>query len=146
MDSNDCRLVIDPKRVVFDLVEDEGLLIHVETGNYFSLRGCAPEIWRNVERGLALRDIIAAMAARFGKPADELLAVVAPFIARLLAEDLLATSEARGAAGVPVELTAHGFAPPILEKYSDMTDLLMLDPIHEVDPVRGWPVQRETNA
>jgi hypothetical protein len=30
------------------------------------------------------------------------------------------------------------FEPPILEKYVDMQDLLLLDPIHEVDE-RGWP-------
>jgi hypothetical protein len=27
---------------------------------------------------------------------------------------------------------------PVLNKYTDMQDLLLLDPIHEVDE-RGWP-------
>jgi hypothetical protein len=30
------------------------------------------------------------------------------------------------------------FEPPLLEKFTDMEDLLLLDPVHEVDG-RGWP-------
>ena len=30
------------------------------------------------------------------------------------------------------------FEKPVLQKYSDMQDLLLLDPIHEVDEM-GWP-------
>ena len=35
------------------------------------------------------------------------------------------------------------FDPPRLEKYSDMQDYLLIDPIHEVDEP-GWPAKRET--
>jgi len=31
------------------------------------------------------------------------------------------------------------FVKPILQKYTDMADLLLLDPIHEVDAGQGWP-------
>jgi hypothetical protein len=31
-----------------------------------------------------------------------------------------------------------GFEPPVLEKFTDMQDLILLDPVHEVDE-RGWP-------
>ena len=31
------------------------------------------------------------------------------------------------------------FSPPTLEKYTDMEELLALDPIHEVNEVVGWP-------
>jgi len=30
------------------------------------------------------------------------------------------------------------FAPPVLERYTDMQDYFLLDPIHEVSP-EGWP-------
>jgi hypothetical protein len=30
------------------------------------------------------------------------------------------------------------FTPPLLHKYSDMQELLLLDPIHDVDEA-GWP-------
>jgi hypothetical protein len=31
------------------------------------------------------------------------------------------------------------FRAPRLEKHTDMQDLILLDPVHEVDPQRGWP-------
>ncbi len=31
------------------------------------------------------------------------------------------------------------FTPPVLEKYTDMQDLLLIDPIHEVNDAHGWP-------
>jgi hypothetical protein len=30
------------------------------------------------------------------------------------------------------------FVPPVLERYDDMEDLLLLDPVHDVD-AQGWP-------
>jgi hypothetical protein len=34
---------------------------------------------------------------------------------------------------------ASVFAPPALEKYTDMQELLQVDPIHDVDDEQGWP-------
>jgi hypothetical protein len=39
-------------------------------------------------------------------------------------------------------LAAEPFEPPVLEQYTDMQDLLLLDPIHEVDE-QGWPMTQE---
>ena len=36
---------------------------------------------------------------------------------------------------------ARVFEAPRLEKYTDMQDLVLLDPVHEVDE-QGWPQQR----
>ena len=32
-----------------------------------------------------------------------------------------------------------GFDEPVLHKYEDMKDMLLLDPIHDVDDEAGWP-------
>jgi hypothetical protein len=31
------------------------------------------------------------------------------------------------------------FAPPVLHVYSDMREVLLLDPIHDVEDASGWP-------
>jgi hypothetical protein len=31
------------------------------------------------------------------------------------------------------------FESPTLAKFTDMEDLLLLDPVHEVSPDQGWP-------
>ncbi len=37
------------------------------------------------------------------------------------------------------------YAPPALETYTDMQELLLLDPIHDVDET-GWPAARPHQA
>ena len=65
------------------------------------------------------------------------------FLAELEEEGLVV--EADGADGTTPDLgsASSDFASPHLEKYTDLQDLIMLDPIHEVEP-KGWPAPRES--
>jgi hypothetical protein len=70
------------------------------------------------------------------------------FMDRLLAENLIQvdTLEEPLPAAIPAQLTYPDiFTAPALEKYNDMQDLLLLDPIHETDE-QGWPVRRQQDA
>ncbi len=46
------------------------------------------------------------------------------------------------AESVPTPPTIRTYATPTLSKYTDMEELLLLDPIHEVD-AQGWPIARD---
>jgi hypothetical protein len=70
------------------------------------------------------------------------------FLDTLSAEGLIESRDG-DAAGESVAAAAAGgdengdrpkapFAEPALEKHTDMQDLILLDPVHEVD-ARGWP-------
>jgi hypothetical protein len=89
--------------------------------------------------GTAPSELVAAVAARFDDSAAEIEAHVLRFLAELRDEDLLVETDAAGqppaANGRP---PSEAFQPPVLEKYTDMQDLVVLDPVHEVDAV-GWP-------
>ena len=39
----------------------------------------------------------------------------------------------------PCEIEKPIFQAPSLQKYTDMEEMLALDPIHEVDEEMGWP-------
>ena len=52
--------------------------------------------------------------------------------------DWLESDGYRKAVGTSSKTEKLGFEAPILQKYTDMQDLLLLDPIHEVDEA-GWP-------
>jgi len=46
----------------------------------------------------------------------------------------------RPAGESPAELPwPDSFVPPGLEKYDDIADIITMDPIHDVDPAKGWP-------
>ncbi len=46
-----------------------------------------------------------------------------------------------GAAAVTADGVTRAYTVPALTRYDDLDDLLLLDPIHEVDDA-GWPIAR----
>lgn len=132
---------IDPRRVVHETIDGETILIDLETGTYFSLRGCGSEIWAMLIAGMSEADIIAELGRRYPSERDHAGAASAELIARLAEEGLL--DDAGGEIESPRAVANEGasgqaYEPPVLERYTDMQYFLLLDPIHEVQE-GGWP-------
>jgi hypothetical protein len=129
-------------RVVHETIEGEVILIQIETGYYYSLGGSGARIWRLLERGRSLEEVAAALErAHGGSP--EIRPAVARLIEELQNETLLEPATARPDVSGDDDDTeasevAGSFVPPLLERYEDMQDFLLVDPIHEVDD-SGWP-------
>ena len=127
------------------IAEDFGgeiVAIHLESGRYYSLRGLAGAIWKDMNAGYALETISDALAKT-----DEALATASrSFVEELKAENLV---RPRSAADTPVALPMSVTAVradtemPRLEAFDDMSDLIKADPIHEVNEGLGWPVRRD---
>lgn len=132
--------------VVSETIDGEVIVIHLERGSYFSLRGSAAELWALVEHGLSADELPMALAARYpSAPCEEVAKEVARFVEELREEDLVTDADRAPAPAPDLAPAAPAFAPPQLEKYTDLQDLIMLDPIHEVEP-EGWPAPREQSA
>lgn len=131
---------INRSKVVYDKFDDEVVLINLENGNYFSIRGVAVLVWDLFSSGSDQRSVVSILAQTFGQPREILTADVAEFIGRLLEEELMIVSDStleQTTSALP-KTAAVNYAKPVLEVYSDMQDLILLDPIHEVDET-GWP-------
>jgi hypothetical protein len=71
-------------------------------------------------------------------------AAVGAFLGELVEAGLLVAGEAEPdpmPAPAPVDRPAP-WAAPALETFTDMQELILLDPVHEVEPGQGWPVAR----
>jgi len=126
--------------VVCEQHDDEVIAINLETGAYYSLRGPACRLWTLIEADAGVADIVAAFSAAHTAPADQIEAAVHDFLAQLETDQLIVPD---AATGTPPAATAAGTAAtslPLfeLQKYSDMEDLLRLDPVHDVGG-GGWP-------
>jgi hypothetical protein len=138
---------VNGPNIVHEVFDDEVVIINLDTGVYYSVNGVAAQIWTRVD-GATPGDIIAELASRYEMPGPDVEAAVRPFLDELGTEGLIVTSErASGEAGPrPAAGTATAtpgrppFEAPVLRRYNDMQELLLLDPIHEVDEV-GWPVR-----
>ena len=127
--------------VVWEEFEDEIILVNLETGQYFSLRDAGSEIWRRLAKGAAPAAVEKALLALYAVEPAILVESVATFTTALLEHGLLVTradAEAVELVTAPPVSEKRTFVPPAIETHSDMQDLLLLDPIHEVDE-SGWP-------
>jgi hypothetical protein len=125
---------VNAPAVVFDASADDTVIINLVSGRYFRLDAASSLAW----------NALVASGSRSGFTASatnesDVLASMDDMIARLVAEELIVEAPADAAGTDPEPWTFAGFT---LESFSDLEDILGLDPIHEVDPNKGWPTAR----
>ena len=138
--SLDRAYVPDPEHVAHDLVDDEVLIIDHRTGVYYSVTGTGATTWAQLTGGSAA-DIVDRLAAAYGADADQVARDVEAFLESLFTDQLVIETDPdpSGEASTAVTGSVDGaWAAPQLDRYTDMRDLLLFDPIHEVDQT-GWP-------
>lgn len=116
-------------------IDGEVVVINLENGCYYSLLDVSAAIWQSLASGADRVAILEQVSAAYPDVHDAAERADA-FIDELLAEHLLIDGDPDRAAP-PGDLPARYVAPQV-EKFTDMQELLMLDPIHEVDAI-GWP-------
>lgn len=139
------RFRVDPRRVVHETIDGETILIHLNTGSYFSMSGCAPEVWSLLVDGWSDTAAAREIARRYpgsAEAADTTLSFVRELVREELLEELDGSGEELPGAEAP---SGVAFEAPVLKKYSDLQYFLLLDPIHEVEAA-GWPHERSAAA
>ena len=138
------RFRINRPKVIDEAFDDEVVIIDFETGSYYSLNKVGADVWGFIGAGAALGEIMEAIAGRYEGSRPEIEEGVHRLVAELAAENLIvADGETKAESGLPRAEPPPGigravFQPPRLEKFTDMQELILLDPIHEVDET-GWP-------
>jgi len=123
--------------------DDETIIIHFDTGNYYSLDSFSTIVWKAIENRVDITSMPAMLSACFeNASSDELHTLLDQLVAELLHEDLirLGMSDSSGTVVLP-PVNICGELPKdagCLTKFDDLQELLLLDPIHDVDEA-GWP-------
>lgn len=122
-------------------IEGETILIHFDSGHYYCANPTGSLIIERIRAGDALADVVSALCASCAIDADVARQSVVRFVGTLVTEGLI-VPQAFPAASAPTTAAATtplAFEEPALQKFDDLQDLLMLDPIHDVDQA-GWPM------
>jgi hypothetical protein len=137
--AGDMSYTINTPDVIAETIDGETILVNLTTGAYYSLEGSGSAIWDALLEGHAPEAVAEHLAHVYESPADELQAAVEGLVADLRAEQILVEAPS---AHAPGPLAANGaraaFEPPKLKKFTDMQEIILLDPVHQVDD-RGWP-------
>lgn len=132
---------VNAPAVIREVFEDEAVLVHLESGNYYSLNGTGASVLQWIEGGLSREGVIARARQSWNADDAAIEHAVAALIDELVQERLIVPD---GIARDPIDDAAAGasgpFTAPALSRYTDMQDLLLLDPIHDVDET-GWPAR-----
>ena len=125
------------EQVAAEEFDGEFVLIHFARGTYFSLRHAAVDVWRQFRNGASPAQVEGRIRERFPVTGEAGPAELKQCIQVLIDEDLLRPAESPGP---PVDdWSSQVWAAPAVEVYSDLKDLIVLDPVHEVDQSTGWP-------
>lgn len=123
---------LNPTAASFEDFGDEIVVIHNDSGVFYSIKGRAIAVWRALETGLDASAVDARLRAVSPEDADTVKRMIGELVSRGIAVPV---------AGVPAaafDSDDAALGPAAFESNSDFGDLIRLDPIHDVD-ARGWP-------
>lgn len=138
---------VQAPEVIADVIDGEVVIMNLKSGCYFSSDGVGTDCWEALASGLSVDQLVGQLAERYPDDRAAIGPAVEGFVQDLVSHELIAPSDAPSSNAVlPSSSNGTRFQPPVLNVYSDMQDLLLLDPIHDVD-ASGWPTPKsETSA
>lgn len=141
----EARYQVDGEKIVHEVLDQEAMVVNLDNGYYYALEGTAVDIWQALAAGASAPEAAVALLQRYTGNRAEMEAAVRSFLAELVAETLLtpiaavnATAVTRPEPAAGAAIPARPFQPPVMYKYTDMANLIQMDPIREFDET-GWP-------
>jgi hypothetical protein len=144
--NNSDQYQVETSNIIHETIDNEVVVVNLDKGYYYSLRDTAAEIWTWLLDGISDKSIVQKLSKRYRIEASQIKDSVNDFILEMVKENILSPVNSYDGSelkkdqeekfqddGKPGE-----YLTPVLEKFTDMADLLLLDPIHEVDE-SGWP-------
>lgn len=139
-------LKVNEPNVVHETIEGETILLNLGTGNYYSIEWPGTFVWDLLAETGDINGIKKAFISANSEKESEVDKAYSQFIDLLFEEELVVAVESAEATSLTIDNNSKeefGKASSKLDKltlnkYSDMQDMLLLDPIHDVDE-KGWP-------
>jgi hypothetical protein len=124
----------------FECFDEEVVVLDLVEGVYYAFGGAAVVAWPYIIAQHPEPVIASTLAKSYGVRLDELTRDLTKFVERLVSEKILLTAPEDISELDHSRLDSLGeYQGFIFERHAEMEDLLTLDPIHDVDPKKGWP-------
>ena len=140
----DLRYAINVPNIANEVFGDEVVIVNLYSGIYYSLTGTAAQVWIRTIQNYSLKEILAEFSLIYEEITVENREEVLELIADLLDKNLITEAQSSSAAKVEFDSTLpkKPFTKPEIEVFSDMQEILLLDPVHDVDK-SGWPIMKD---
>jgi len=128
----------DVPETASELFDGELVIAHYGSGLYFSLSPVGALIWQGLRHGLSDVETAAWLSEKLSGNAAEMASASLDFVGQLAAEGLIIAVDSRATSGELPVVPAGVWQAPVVERFDDLQELLLLDPVHDVSEA-GWP-------
>lgn len=134
---------LNEEKMFFDMADGQAVVINFLSGMYYGTNSLGSAVLERLVHGGAPDKIAAEVKALPGCPEDFDTRLEA-FIASLREKEILTEGETQESSEPPIGegALADGFELP-LDEFSEVQDLILADPVHDVDVEQGWPIFKE---
>jgi hypothetical protein len=136
--------------IVYENFGDEVVIINLKSGIYFSLTDTALVIWNFIVKKICMDELIRYLSGKYNEDQVNMENKIRPFITGL-EKDFLIVPVDRDSTKRNVDMLGksslnssekESFTTPVLKRFTDQQELLLLDPIHDVSDL-GWPEKNQ---
>lgn len=134
---------LNSHKMFYDVADNQAIIIDASTGVYYALGPLASITFDFLARGASPAAVLAALVRIPGAP-DDMEIRLNEFAERLLHEEILITAADGFSGSVTIDpaLAAEGFALE-MDAFDDAKDIMLADPVHDIDLDQGWPFLKE---
>lgn len=90
--SIDTSVAKDSSQIIDRVVDGETLLIHLRSGDYFSLNSTGTKVWENIDGSRTVKDLAALVLAEYDGEEPQVLRDVLSLVNQLADEGLVVSS------------------------------------------------------
>jgi len=128
-------------QVTFERIDGELIIISMDSGKYFSATGSAADVFYLIEKQTQLDKFHQILTRYFSSGVDQ--SDIDSLIELAIKEDLIENCPTVNQTSVdlPMDYERTFWSTPNLIEFSDLQDLILVDPVHDTS-LKGWPVEK----
>ena len=130
---------LNEEKMFYDYADGQAVVINYQTGMYYGMNLLGSAILDRIIAGKNVDEILTAVKALPQCPPD-IAERVHNFVKELQDKEIIINGPTvpGGAESLASEVAEDGFELR-LDMFAEMSDLLLADPVHDVDMQAGWP-------
>lgn len=134
---------LNEEKMFFDMAENQAVVIDYTSGIYYGTSSLGSAVLERLLKGYMPEEILKAVKKLENCP-ETIEADFKAFLAQLTEAEILIAGETQEGGGEEFseEALADGFELT-MDAFTEVQDLILADPVHDVDVEQGWPIMKE---
>lgn len=135
---------LDSTNIAQEVFDNEAVLINIPEGKYYSVRGTTGiRVLEILKEPIGLESIWEIIQNEFQLDEESAKNEIAFFVNQLEIEKIVDFSTEVSSIQINPSPIKLPYEKVELEIFDDMQELIMLDPVHDVESFKGWPQKKD---